>query len=124
MAAEIRIQPIDRLEAAREAYEPLARALEEEGYSVRFAETPQTGYGVTWWEVCDLLIDETERHGIDVLLTALTAAFVAWAGKRMKSPEGGRAAAPKSAMIYGPHGKPLRKVEVADSEGKPAITDY
>jgi ABC-type phosphate transport system substrate-binding protein len=110
---KIAIQPADRLEIVGEDVEPLAEALRAEGYEVEVTERRRVGYGVTWWEVFHIFIEEAEGHAIDAAVGAAIAAFANWARNRFKKGKNRREEmAPKHATIYGPDGEALKEVTV------------
>jgi hypothetical protein len=119
-SARIKIEPADPVEMV-EDLDQLAEALRELGYEAEVAERPRRGYGVTWWEVFHIFVEQVGEHGIDAVLGATAAAFVDWARRRFR--EGKGRPAPKAATLYGPDGKPVKMVELHAEDQDPVEKD-
>src|SRR4051794_36612009 len=94
---------LDEIVAAMEAEDPEVE--------VQIALRNERGYGVTLAEVVHVFVENK-----DVILptAGALAGLVKWLAKRWK--DGNRR--PKSVLIYGPRGEPLKAVRVDASSGE------
>lgn len=108
-------EPVTGIEGFGELVAGL-RALGDE-FEVEVAENPYEGYAVTWGQLFSLVVDETSRHALDVI----EAVFVAWAVKVLRRGKGKGHVNPRPRFLtmYGPDGKPLKRIVVRDPDEPP-----
>lgn len=99
----------------------LAEELRERGFSVEVA--PLGGSSLAILEegaahdlvnVLNVVLDQVEAHAIDAAIGAVSAVVTDWARSRLRfrSRDGEQA----TAVIWGPDGRPLRRVPLPDPE--------
>ena len=106
------ITPANPLDIRAEDLQPLFEILETEGFEVSTEPgVEQRGYGVTWWEVTNAVLDHIDE--VAVLVTAIKQ----WHESRRVTNRG----RPQITTIYGPNGEVLQEVktEPPTKEKKP-----
>lgn len=98
----------------REALEELINLFREDGLDGEIAYRPPTGRGVTWWEVALIYIgmkaaDAATGQVTKAVIDAVTGRAKQWAKGRL---ERGDTSRPQSITIFGPDGRPLKKVQI------------
>jgi hypothetical protein len=112
----------------------LASQLSNElGYQAKTVDprtAPEGTRAVTWWEVLHIWLPAGAISlgvtAVEALIGKLIDVFVEWARTRMREYEEehtGLQAPPQHVTIYGPDGKPLRKVTLHNPIGEPEIED-
>jgi len=106
--AHLIIEPSgDELATHSEAYERLHHALTDSGHSVRQRPARSTrGIGQELLDVALRILDAADDHAIDAIVAAVVANL---AGRRRR---GGGGEPPRNAVIFGPNGEELRRVEL------------
>lgn len=100
-----------------EELEDLADAIRQldTSYDVQTDIIEQKGYGVTWWEVINVILPW------DVIISGATGAviteFIHWARERFKKEQGTKR--PKYVGILGPDGKVIRSVVLEGPDAEP-----
>ena len=99
----------------------LADKLREEGFDVEVAPLDGPFHAILeesatheLIEVLNVVLDQTEAHAIDAAIGAVSAVVADWARSRFRfrNKDGERA----TAVIWGPDGRPLRRVPLPDPE--------
>lgn len=99
----------------------LADKLREEGFSVEVAPIDGSFHAILeesaaqeLLDVLNVVLDQAEAHAIDAAIGAVSAVVTDWARSRFRfrSRDGGR----PTAVIWGPDGRPLRRVPLPDPE--------
>ena len=106
-----------------EELEGLVELLRGQDLDAEIAYRPPTGLGVTWWQVTGIwlglsVLDAATGHVVDAVLDKVTSAAREWIRSRRKT-----STRPQVVTIYGPDGKPLRKVERPPKEDDLTVTD-
>jgi hypothetical protein len=79
--------------------------------SVDLARRDERGYGVTPAEVLHVFLDHEAE-----IVSSVTALQALYAAVKRRLKKDGRA---RTVFLYGPDGKPLEKVDIADPDGAP-----
>jgi NTP pyrophosphatase (non-canonical NTP hydrolase) len=107
----------------------LADKLREEGFSVEVAPVDGPFHAILeesatheLLEVLNVVLDQAEAHAIDAAIGAVSVVVTEWARSRFRfrSRDGERA----TAVIWGPDGRPLRRVPLPDPEDDEQDREY
>ncbi len=123
--ATMRIGGATRLTPDRlEDIEDLINRLRQSYVSSELAYAPPGGAGVTWWEVLGIYVGSHVTDAlIGDLVSKLVDGTVDWIrAKARRSRDNDKAMRPQSITIYGPDGKPLKKI-LGKSEDEIEIID-
>ena len=115
---QVILEPQNPRDLQRDELEELAQAIRDLdiGLEVCFAEEREhRGYGVTYWEVLYISLSVGAAVGGKVVDKILDVA-IDWARKRFSRKSSRR---PKYVAIYGPDGKVLRSVLLAEEMAEP-----
>jgi hypothetical protein len=122
---EIVMQPTSDLRPEPEDVRLLGDDLSRElGAPVRLVGEPEHGgRGVTWWEVVHVWLPASVVGS--PLVAKAVDVFVDWARARMRRFREEQEAnpPPQHMTIYGPDGKPLKKVTLENPDGEPKISE-
>lgn len=120
---QVFLVPRNPLDLRPEKLEPLIDQIKEleNGLTVSIRTVPQRGYGVTWWEVLEIVIiyvgakglDAAVGHPIQLLLDKITEKVRDWYQRR-RAEEGNTR--PLSLTFRDEEGRALRSVEMQESD--------
>jgi hypothetical protein len=107
----IQIVSQNALDLAPEELEDLRADIAEAGdVDVVVVGRKLSGYGVTWWEVVRIHLQDAEPMALKALVPIVLTASIKWAKRRfIKNPT-----RPKYVGIYGPDGRIIKSVRLDD----------
>lgn len=107
--------------SAQEDLETLAQDLQRAGYGVEIAPfgSPvrvilEKSAENAALDVLNVVLNEVESHAIDAVVGGVASTLVGWARRRRHF--GARSEQKATAVIWGPNGEVLRRVQLPDSE--------
>jgi hypothetical protein len=107
--------------SAQEDLEELAQDLRRAGYEVEIASFGSPVRVIikksaenAALDVLNVVLNEVESHAVDAVVGGVASSLVGWARRRRHF--GARSKQKATAVIWGPNGEVLRRVQLPDSE--------
>jgi hypothetical protein len=115
VAGGVTIRPYALGYLSDEELAELATSLQDEGFQTTIVESPLPDVHFSMnVKVLHILLDTLSEHGID----AIVGGVVTWASVWLKRWRKGNWDKPYFVTIFGPDGKPLKRVEIANRDGE------
>jgi len=118
----VTIEPANPFDLQDDELAPLLVELGQQDVRVSVVRRPETGYGVTWWEVINVWVDISEVLGGTVAALDLLRIIVEWTRRRWQRDKDDRPDAvprPRSVILYGPDGRAIKSVLIDEPHGEP-----